>query len=370
MTVFAWNKNHSIDTTMSPMDSIKYTKMFLQAGFMAMDPFTGEVKAWVGGINHDYFQYDHVNKNTKRQVGSTIKPLLYCLAVDKGFSPCGTLSTGAQQFSGAKTAYNAGGSKTGSLPMSTALALSINNAALFLLNQVGIEPFVDFAKKCGIESDMDPYPSVALGVSAISLYEMLQAYTMFPAGGVNTEPFFISRIEDKNGNLLKTFAPKQKEIISPQTAFKMVRMMQGVVDRGTAQRIRRYGLYGDIAGKTGTTNKQADAWFIGYTPQLLAGTWVGCDDRFLRFNSEAQGQGSAAALPIWINFFHKVFNDRSLEIKQDVRFKAPVPFSDCSGYNANTIADPNDTTSVQTVPIDQTSGDIIEEVTPEAETQP
>jgi penicillin-binding protein 1A len=147
-------------------------------------------------------------------------------------------------------------------------------------------------------------------------------------------------------------------------------MMQGVVDRGTAQRIRRYGLYGDIAGKTGTTNKQADAWFIGYTPQLLAGTWVGCDDRFLRFNSEAQGQGSAAALPIWINFFHKVFNDRSLEIKQDVRFKAPVPFSDCSGYNANTIADPNDTTSVQTVPIDQTSGDIIEEVTPEAETQP
>lgn len=370
MTVFAWNKNHSIDTVMSPMDSIKYTKMFLQAGFMAMDPFTGEVKAWVGGINHDYFQYDHVNKNTKRQVGSTIKPLLYCLAVDKGFSPCGTLSTGAQQFSGAKTAYNAGGSKTGSLPMSTALALSINNAALFLLNQVGIEPFVDFAKKCGIESDMDPYPSVALGVSAISLYEMLQAYTMFPAGGVNTEPFFISRIEDKNGNLLKTFAPKQKEIINPQTAFKMVRMMQGVVDRGTAQRIRRYGLYGDIAGKTGTTNKQADAWFIGYTPQLLAGTWVGCDDRFLRFNSEAQGQGSAAALPIWINFFHKVFNDRSLEIKQDVRFKAPVPFSDCSGYNANTIADPNDTTSVQTVPIDQTSGDIIEEVTPEEETQP
>ncbi len=336
MRVFAWNTDNYVDTTMSPMDSIMYTRMFLQAGFMAMDPMTGEVKAWVGGINHDYYQFDHVNEKTKRQVGSTIKPLLYCLAVDNGISPCGTVSTGAQEFNGKP--YNAGGSKFGALPMKKALALSINNAALYLLKQVGIPSFIDFVKKCGINSEIVPYPSIALGVSDISLYEMLGAYTMFPSGGMNTKPYFITKIEDKNGILVKSFAPQQKEIISASTAFKMVKMMRGVVDFGTGARMRRrYGITSEIAGKTGTTNNQADGWFIGYTPQLLAGAWVGCDDRFLRFQSEALGQGAAAALPIWALFYKKVSADKTLDISPDAKFKEPDNFDDCDVTDPNSV---------------------------------
>ncbi len=336
MRVFAWNQNHYKDTVMSPMDSIMYIRSFLQAGFMAMDPFTGEVKAWVGGIDHDYFQFDHVNENTKRQVGSTIKPLLYCLAVDNGISPCGTVSTAGQSFNG--KIYNAGGSKYGAMPMKKALALSVNNAALYLIKQVGIPSFIDFARKCGVNSDIPPYPSTALGVPSISLFEMMHAYTMFPTGGMNTEPYFISRIEDKNGIVIKSFAPQQKEIISASTAFKMVKMMRGVVDFGTGKRMRyRYNIKADIAGKTGTTNNQADAWFIGYTPQLLAGSWVGANDMFLHFQSEYLGQGAAAALPIWALFYKKIAADRTLDIRPDVKFEEPKDFDDCDVSDPNSV---------------------------------
>ncbi len=329
MRVFAWNKVHFKDTVMSPIDSIKYMKLFLQSGFMAMDPFTGEVKAWVGGIDHNFFQYDHVNVNTKRQVGSTIKPLLYCFAIDNGFSPCGILSTAPQSFP-EKASYDAGGSEEGDITMKYALANSINNAALYILKQVGVEPFVDFAHKCGITSRMDKFPSVALGVSDISLFEMLGAYSMFPSGGMNTQPFFLSKIEDKNGMLIKNFAPAQKEIINANTAFKMVKMMRGVVDHGTGGRLRfRYNITNEIAGKTGTTNNQADAWFIGYTPQLLAGAWVGCDDREFRFRDERLGQGAAAALPIWAYFIRRVYADKSLKIDPNAYFKQPENFDDC-----------------------------------------
>lgn len=329
MEVFSWNAQHEVDTTMSPIDSIKYTKMILQAGFMAMDPYTGEVKAWVGGIDHTYFQYDHVNINTKRQVGSTIKPLLYCLAVDNGFSPCGMLSTLPQSFATKKN-YDAGGSKDGALPMKVALAKSVNNAALYLIKQVGVNSFADFVALCGIESKVDRVPSIALGVPDISLYEMLRAYTMFPTGGTNVKPIYITKIEDKNGAVLKSFVPVQKEIINEYTAFKMVKMMQGVVEFGTAKRMRyKYDVRGDIAGKTGTTNNQADGWFIGYTPQLLAGAWVGCDDRYLRFNTEKYGQGAAAALPIWAYFMKSLQNDPKSGIDKDATFKMPDNFNDC-----------------------------------------
>ncbi len=329
MKVFAWNKNRSVDTLMSPIDSIKYMKTFLQAGFMVMDPYTGEVKAWVGGIDHNYFQFDHVNQNTRRQVGSTIKPLLYCLAVDNGFSPCGSLPTTPQDFSTIK-GYDAGGSEYGSLPMNMALAKSVNNAALYLIKQVGVDAFIDFMHKCGIEGKIDPVPSLALGVPDISLYEMLGAYTMFPTGGMNVQPMYITKIEDKNGEVIKTFAPVQKELINANTAFKMVKMMQGVVNHGTAVRLRyRYKFTSEIAGKTGTTNNQADAWFIGYTPQILAGAWVGCDDRYLRFTSQRLGQGAAAALPIWAEFMKRVYADKSLDITADATFKAPEGFNDC-----------------------------------------
>jgi penicillin-binding protein 1A len=331
MRVFAWNDIHYKDTVMSPIDSIKYMKVFLQAGFMAMDPFTGEVKAWVGGIDHTFFQFDHVNINTKRQVGSTIKPLLYCLAVDNGFSPCGTVSTAPQSFPGYMThPYDAGGSEKGDITMKYALANSINNAALYLLKQVGINAFVDFVHKCGITSQIDKYPSAALGVSDISLYEMLGAYSMFPSGGINTQPYYITKIEDKNGTLLKNFTPMQKEIINASTAYRMVNLMRAVIDMGTGKRMRfRYNIKSDIAGKTGTTNNQADAWFIGYTPQLIAGTWVGCDDRVFRFKSEQLGQGSAAALPVWAYFIKRVYADKSLGISPDVTFKAPEGYNDC-----------------------------------------
>lgn len=329
MTVFAWNKDHEVDTTMTPIDSVKYMKMMLQAGFMAMDPFTGEVKAWVGGINHTYYQYDHVNKNTRRQVGSTIKPLLYCLAVDNGFSPCGIVSTAPQTFPTIEN-YDAGGSDKGPMTMKAALAGSINNAALYIIKQVGINAFAEFIQKCGIDAKIDKVPSLALGVPDISLYEMLQAYTMFPTGGTNVQPLFITKIEDKDGNVLKTYVPKQKELINKYTAFKMVRMMQGVVDFGTARRMRyRYKIESEIAGKTGTTNNQADAWFIGYTPQILAGAWVGCDDRYLRFGSTKLGQGAAAALPIWAYFIKRVYADPSLHISPDAKFEEPENYSEC-----------------------------------------
>ncbi len=330
--VFAWNKVHSKDTTISPIDSIKYMKTFLQSGFMAMDPFSGEVKAWVGGIDHTYFQYDHVNVNTKRQVGSTIKPLLYCFAVDNGFSPCGMVETTPQPFPTMAKPYDANmdGATYGDVTMKYALALSINNAALYILRQVGIEAFVDFAHKCGITSRMDKFPSVGIGASDISLYEMVGAYSMFPGAGTNTQPYFLVRIEDKNGMLLKNFAPVQKEVINPNTAFKMVKMMRGVITNGTGHRMQfRYGLMNDIAGKTGTTNGQADAWFIGYTPQLLAGVWVGCDDREFRFRSEALGQGASAALPIWAFFMKRLYADKNINILQSATFRAPEGFDDC-----------------------------------------
>lgn len=331
MKVFNWKApKHVLDTVMSPVDSVKYMKMFMQSGFMAMDPYTGEVRAWVGGINHDYFQFDHVNTNTRRQVGSTIKPLLYCLSIDNGFSPCSTIPTTPVSFP-EKANYDAGGSEYGSLPMRTALAKSINNAALFLIKQVGQNAFIDFIRKCGITADIPNVPSIALGVPDISLYEMVRAYTMFPTGGINTQPVFITKIEDKNGNLLKSFVAEQKEVINQNTAFKMVRLMQGVINNGTGRRMRGYGLMGEIAGKTGTTNSQADAWFIGYTPQILAGVWVGCDDRYLRFGSERLGQGAAAALPIWAYFMKRCYADKSLNIKADAKFEAPPNFDDCGG---------------------------------------
>ena len=337
MKVFTWNnKNHEVDTVMSPIDSIKYMRSFLQTGFMAMDPITGEVKAWVGGIKHDYFQFDHVNIGTKRQVGSTIKPLLYCLAVDNGYSPCSSVQTTPQLFQGQKKYYDAGGSKYGAVPMSKALALSLNNASLFLLNQIGIPPFISFLHKTGISSNIEEVPSIALGVSDISVYEMLWSYSMFPNRGINTKPLYILKIEDKNGNVVQNYTPVQKEIINENTAFKMVKMMQGVVDFGTAKRLRyAYGLKGEMAGKTGTTNDQSDAWFIGYTPQLLAGVWVGCDDRFLRFSSTAQGQGASAALPIWAYFMKLVEDDPKTGIKNTEKFIAPENFQNCGSYGTS-----------------------------------
>lgn len=309
MKVFAWNNKREKDTTISPIDSIKYMKGFVQTGFMVMDPATGEVKAWVGGINHKYFQYDHCNINTKRQVGSTIKPLLYCLAVDNGYSPCQSVSLGKTFFPG--HGYYGPDKAGGAMPIKMALAYSKNNATVSILKLVGIEHFVDFAHKLGITSQLHAFPSVCLGADDISVIEMLRAYTMFPNYGINTKPIYITRIEDRNGNLLENFVPERKEVINEITAWKMISMMQGTVKFGTGKRLKPgYNIKGEVAGKTGTTNSESDAWFIGYTPQLLAGAWVGCDDKFI---GVGLGEGARAAMPIWGTFFNLLQNTDKLK---------------------------------------------------------
>ncbi len=312
MRVFAWNPKRYTDTVMTPFDSVRYHKMIIQTGFMVMDPFTGEVKAWVGGVNFKNFKFDHVNINTKRQVGSTFKPILYAYAVENGYTPESILPNGPINLGG-KMITGTGG------PMAICLAYSKNPGAAYLMNQFGVKSIINFAQNAGIKSNMPPYPSIALGSADISVIEMLQAYTMFPTNGMSTQPVYITRIEDRNGNILQSFAPEQKVVLSEAAAFTMVKMMQGVVDIGTGRRLRGMGLTGEIAGKTGTTNDNTDTWFIGYNPQLLAGGWVGCDDPFLKM----VGEGNRTALPIWGYFFEKVYADKTLGISKDAKFVQP-----------------------------------------------
>jgi penicillin-binding protein 1A len=330
MKVFAWNNNRITDTVMTPYDSIKYCRQMLQAGFMAMDPLSGEVKAWVGGIDFKTFKYDHVNINTKRQVGSTIKPLLYSLAIEKaGFTPNSMLEDEQQDFNGYGLVPATTTSCTGqTMPMSEALALSRNCATAYLMKQLGdggkgAKRFVEFLRECSVQSAIPDYPSIAIGSCEISLTEMMQAYSMFPGRGYTVKPLYITRIEDKDGNTLQTFVPQRKEVISDVTAYSVINMMEGVMQFGTGRRISNYGVEGEIAGKTGTTNDNSDAWFIGYTPQLLCGAWTGCDDRFIRFNSTAVGQGSSLALPIWAYFYSKASADKNLVLDTKSTFVKP-----------------------------------------------
>jgi penicillin-binding protein 1A len=335
MHVFAWNSTRGKDTTMSPYDSIKYHRQMLQAGFMVMEPLTGEIKAWVGGIDFKTFKYDHANINTKRQVGSTMKPLLYSLAIEEaGFTPNTTVYDNQQSFGQYGMVPATGKSCTGAaMPMAEALAKSRNCASAYIMKQLdnsntnnGAKRFVDYLKRCNLQTKIEPYPSIALGSCEISLFEMMQAYSMFPGRGLNAKPMYITRIEDRNGNVLESFSPQRKEVISDVTAYSIVKMMQGVVQFGTARGIWGYDLPGglEVAGKTGTTNDNSDAWFMGYTPQLLAGTWVGADDRFIRFNSEnLNGQGARAAMPIWAYFFAKAAADPNCGIDASQTFVKP-----------------------------------------------
>jgi penicillin-binding protein 1A len=331
MKVFSWNTKRETDTVMTPLDSIKHCRQMLQAGFMVMDPLSGEVKAWVGGIDFKTFKYDHVNFNTKRQVGSTIKPLLYSLAIEEaGMTPSSMVNDVQQSFGEFGLVPATSASCTGAtMPMSQALAGSRNCASAYIMKQLdnsgnnGAKRFVDFLKRCDFKTKLDAYPSMALGSCEISLYEMMQGYTMLPGRGFNVQPMFITRIEDRNGNTIEAFTPKRKEVISDVTAYSVIKMMQGVMQFGTGRRIWNYGVKGEIAGKTGTTNDNSDAWFMGYTPQLLAGAWVGCDDRFIRFNSTGIGQGASAALPIWAYFYSKASSDPACGIDMKSVFAKP-----------------------------------------------
>ena len=314
MKVFAWNAKRELDTVMTPMDSIKYHKQLLQTSFACMDPRTGEVKCWVGGIDFKWFKFDHVT--TSRQVGSTFKPLLYTLAVqDLGYT-LGTNIPGGPLTLDGKTISTAGGT------MAHCLAKSLNGAAWHIMAKIGVKRTIEFAQQCGIKAKIPPYPSIALGVSEIPLLEMLRAYTMFPNKGYNTEPIFYTKIEDKDGNVLQEFNSESKPVINENDAFTMVKMMEGVVQFGTGRSLANYGITEEKAGKTGTTNGNSDGWFLGYTPELLAGTWVGCDDPFLRIYST--GGGSEMALPKWGHFMKKVYDDKSLPYGKVTAFEEPA----------------------------------------------
>jgi penicillin-binding protein 1A len=324
MKVFAWNSKREKDTVMTPLDSIKYHQAMLQTAFMVMDPVTGAVKAWVGGIDFKTYKFDHVNINTKRQVGSSIKPFLYSLGIeDFNFTPETECQTSQQYFPGfgnvpARPDKHEGGTMT----MASGLAWSINGVAAYIMKTVGPKRFAEYIKQIGIPTKIDPYPSMALGTCDLSLYEMMWGYTMFPSGGYSTKPFYISRIEDKNGNVLDRFDTERKEVISQGTAYTMARMMQGPVDFGTAAGLRNRLGISEMGGKTGTTNDNADAWFMGYTPQLMAGSWIGCDDRFIHLEG-GLGYGAQAARPIWEYFFAKVLADRTLGIDRQAKFIQP-----------------------------------------------
>ena len=315
MKVFAWNKKREKDTVMTPYDSIKYHKQILQTNFVAMDPRSGDVKCWVGGIDFKWYKYDHVTQ--MRQVGSTFKPFVYTLAIDEaGYTP-ETVIPGGSLTLGGKTITGGAGT------VAYCLAHSKNIAAWRLIGQIGVKRTIEFVQSCGIKTKIPPYYSIALGAAEIPLLEMLQGFTMFPNKGLNTEPIIMSRIEDKSGNMLQEFSSTPKQVIAESDAYTMVKLMEGVIKFGTARTLNRFTIPVEKAGKTGTTNNNADGWFIGYTPELLAGTWVGCDDPFIRIYANNAG-GAEMSAPGWGIFMSKVYADKKLNYGQIKTFEKPI----------------------------------------------
>ncbi|MBZ5856728.1 penicillin-binding protein 1A [Flavihumibacter profundi] len=339
MKIFAWNSKREKDTVMTPMDSIKYHRQMLQTSFMVMDPLTGEVKAWVGGIDFKNYKYDHVNIETKRQVGSSIKPFLYCEAIEEaGFTPETPVQNVAQNFPGYGMVPAKGECKGNTVTMASALTYSLNCATAYIMKQIGPKRFVEFLHNININSKMEAYPSICLGAVDLSMYEMLYGYTMFANRGFSTQPIYITRIEDRNGNVLESFQTKMNQVISESAAYTTTKMLGGPVEVGTAAGLRARLGATEMAGKTGTTNDNADAWFIGFTPQLLGGTWIGCDDRFIRLEN-ALGYGGRAALPIWEYFFQKVYADKTLGIDKESRFAQPEQMRNEAMYDYMNIID-------------------------------
>lgn len=339
MKVFAWNPKREKDTVMTPMDSIKYHHEMMQTAFMVTDPQNGQVKAWVGGIDFKNYKYDHANLRTKRQVGSSIKPYLYALAVEEyGFTPETQCEATQQYFPGFGYVPAKNRGKTGTRTMASGLTWSVNEVAAYIIKQTTPQRFAEFLKQINIPTKVDPYPSIALGSCDLSLFEMMWGYSIFPTGGFSTKPVYITRIEDKNGNVLARFDTERKEVISQSTAYTMARMMQGVVDVGTAAGLRSRLGVAEMGGKTGTTNDNSDAWFMGYTPQLLAGVWIGCDDRFIKLES-GLGEGGQAARPIWEYFFQKAFADKTLGLDKTAKFVQPENMKSESNYDYYNIID-------------------------------
>jgi penicillin-binding protein 1A len=341
MRVFAWKGDR--DTVMSPRDSILYYKYYLQTGVMSVEPQTGFVRAYVGGINYKHFQYDHV-KLLRRQVGSTFKPFVYTLAMQEGaYNPCSMVPNTLQVISlpsgGTWAPANSSDYKDGQMvTLKEALANSINRVSAYLIKQFSPEAVIKVARKMGVVSHIDPVPSICVGTADLSLYEMVGAMNTFANKGVYIQPIFVNRIEDKNGNVLRGFVPRQEEAMSAETAYQMLTLMKGVVESGTGRRIQfKYKLMNPIAGKTGTTQNNSDGWFMGLTPDLVTGVWVGAEDRSVHFRSTNLGQGANMALPIWALYMQRVYNDPSIKISTG-DFEKPLNFhfdSDCSGQQIN-----------------------------------
>ena len=341
MRVFSWKKE--FDTTMTPWDSIRYYKHFLQAGLMSMDPHTGYIKAWVGGINYKHFKYDHVNRRATRQVGSTFKPFVYALAIMEGWSPCQKIPNVPVTFELPNqppyTPQNSGEEEYNGkmVTMKFALALSINWVTAYIMKQFGPEAVVQFARRLGITSPLDAVPSLCLGSADISVFEMTGAMSTFANKGTRVEPIFVTRIEDKHGRVLADFLPKTEEVMDEEKSYVSLSMMQGVVQNGTGCRLRyKYKLMMPIAGKTGTTQNHSDGWFMGMTPDLVTGTWVGGEDRSIHFATMTEGQGASMALPIFAYYMQRIYADKKINLYQGEFEKPEKKISvelDCEKYN-------------------------------------
>ncbi len=329
-----------VDTTIKPIDSIIYTKLLLRNALMSMDPTTGYIKAWVGGINFDHFKYDQV-KQGARQVGSTAKPFTYAYAIESGgFSPCDQVDNVPDTIKGYGPPWCPASFDTepGSITLHTALAKSQNWVTAHIMKEVTPVPVMQLIKKAGVTSYVGPYPSICLGVFAASVFDMTGAYGIFANQGTWTEPTWLLRITDKNGNTLYTQHTKVVQVLNPQTAWVMTTMLKGVIEEGTGTRLKwRYHLTNPIGGKTGTTNDNSDGWFIGITPQLVTGVWTGAEDRDFHFFSTRTGEGSNTALPIFALYMQKVYANTALGIKKNVDFVKPSTgvdiITDCSAYN-------------------------------------
>ena len=333
MTVFTYQGER--DTIMTPMDSLRYYKHFLRTGFMSMDPVTGYVKAYVGGTNYNYFQYDMANVG-RRQVGSTIKPYVYTLAMENGFSPCDPVRHVEQTLIDENgkpwSPRNANNKRYGEMvTVKWGLANSDNWITAYLMGKLSPYQLKRLIHSFGVKNQqIDPVVSLCLGPCEISVGEMVSAYTAFANKGIRTAPLFVSRIEDNEGNILADFTPHMEEVISEESVYKMLIMLRAVINEGTGGRVRRvYNITADMGGKTGTTNNNSDGWFMGFTPTLVSGAWVGGEERDIHFDNMTDGQGAAMALPIWGLYMQKVFADKSLGYSQEDEFEIPEGFDPC-----------------------------------------
>jgi len=373
MKVFSWTaKNNEIDTVMTPLDSMRYYKSFLRAGMMSMEPQTGHVKAWVGGVNFKHFQYDMV-KQGKRQVGSTFKPFVYAAAIDQlHLSPCDTFPKSQITIDAFKhgnmkpwSPKNSGSNYGGFETLKSALANSRNTITARLMNEIGPQPVINLANSLGVEQQIPAVPSIALGTPDLSVYEMVAAYSTFANQGVYTKPVMVTRIEDKNGTILFQYSPETKDVLSKEVAYVTIKLMEGVTQFGSGQRLRHsaakdqlvykeivtgypYEFKNPIAGKTGTTQNQSDGWFMGIVPNLVTGVWVGGEDRSTHFETITYGQGASMALPIWANYMRSCYEDESLNISKD-EFTTPEDLSiqvDCELKNEEGEIIPQVNTSI------------------------